>query len=174
MASVPTEFKSAIEITTKIDPIFTQENRKMSSFPSEVWVLGQRFTIDHGEIMRARFIRDLDDPKEKERWGKMVERMLHEGVCNLGNHGDTPYIAVKAEMDEQYQRGTAMHELVHAVDGLLAGFHHLNEEVVQRWGQGLFAVLTDPRNRRFVEWVLGVKFCDHPTVGTGTNKGPRP
>lgn len=131
-------------------------------FPKEVWVLGIRFAVDHGERLFKNFIDNASD-EEAARWRRYGERMLHEGVCSFGKEkGEEPYIAVKGDMSEQYQRDTAMHELVHAVDHQLTSVGVLNEELVQKWGSGLFATLTDPRNRAFVEWVLGVKFQEEP------------
>lgn len=114
----------------------------------KVWILGTRFVVDEGESFLASY--------SHRKSSEFAERMAHEGLCSLGNfNGKPPFICVRKGMDEQYQRETALHEMVHAVDMMLSGTEGaLSESVVQRWSRGMFATLTDPRNAWFVDWIF--------------------
>jgi hypothetical protein len=65
-------------------------------------------------------------------------------------------IHVAKEQGDDSRRDTLFHEVVHVVDTLTANPEtRLTEAQIMRVATGLLTTLREPRNRRFVEWVIG-------------------
>lgn len=150
----------------------------MSKLPGEVWILGHRFTISNHpsptETEMRRLIRERHPPAYS---GPDDDVRVY--FSNISFRDD--WITIEPRLtSEQMKRETLLHEITHGVDHMLlcpakrqkvtgvqkpcawceakavtVQYESMTEEVVMAFSRGLFATLTDPRNREVRDFIFG-------------------
>lgn len=160
------------------------ERDGMTAFPSQVWILGQRYAITrgHGWLMGCK---DETDGRDG-----FLEGFCQRQDCTIGI---APTLG-----DGEYARESLLHEIIHGLDdGMIPGMaaraqtvrkprrlrradkrklHRpvfLREETVHAWSRGLYATVRDPRNRAVFRYIFEYEI-DYPLFRASADEAPAP
>lgn len=66
-------------------------------------------------------------------------------------------VTVDSETPEQQQRETLIHEILHGVDVAIGAGPRVPEHENAARARTLYSILSDPRNRAAIDWIIGKK-----------------